>query len=319
MKHTELCHQGEGKPDFKFRVKQTFKSAIVRQISEAVMIRSKGEAVINSKGVYNRCSLPRLTLEKPDKELESQKEEQVMNEEEEDDWKELELEKRKAEGGVEGRRKRRRKEGENLADQGVTKQWGEYQAEKKPGMMKFLTSKEIIKPTQKKQTKLRLIPLPENSQKQTKMQPTPLPVNAQNEEERTKKRKGEYSYQEFKRDCKRLRPEFGNDEYEEFDPNPSKYAGLRQFPNKPIIFFSVFSKENAKKNHEIMFRKKYLRKPKLSSAKRVATSARGIKNYFEPIKTKIESNYSNPDQSGGEKVPASSLKGPEGDPSSVHL
>ena len=66
-----------------------------------------------------------------------------------------------------------------------------------------------------------------------------------------------------------------------------------------------------------MFRKKYFRKPKLSSAKRVATSAQGIKKYFEAIK--IESNCSNQDQSGGEKVPASSLKGPEGDASSVHL
>ena len=112
-----------------------------------------------------------------------------------------------------------------------------------------------------------------------------------------KKRKGEYTYQEFKRDCKRLRPEFGNEECEEFDYNPSQNACLRQVHQPQIIFFSVFSKENAKKNHEIMFRKKYFRKPKLSSAKRVATSAQGIKKYFEAIK--IESNCSNQDQSGG--------------------
>ena len=56
----------EADPDFKFRVKQTFKSAVVRQVSEAVMIKRKGKAVINSKGVYNRCTLPRLVLENPE-------------------------------------------------------------------------------------------------------------------------------------------------------------------------------------------------------------------------------------------------------------
>ena len=100
-----------------------------------------------------------------------------------------------------------------------------------------------------------------------------------------------------------------------------------QVQGKFLIFFSVFSKSIAKKNHEIIFRKKYLRKPKLSSAKtkRVATSAQGIKRFFEirqknePTNTKKESANCNQDQSGGEKVQASCLKGPEGDPSSVHL
>ena len=153
------------------------------------------------------------------------------------------------------------------------------------------------------------------------MQLKPLPVNQteteKEEEEIRIKRKGEYSYQEFKRDCKRLRPEFGQDEYEEFNPNPSQYAGLRQVPQKQIIFFSLFSKENAKKNHEIMFRKKYLRKPKFSSAKRVATSANGIKNYFEPaIRQKIIEPIKKKKLESGT---ISSLKGPEADSSSVHL
>ena len=151
------------------------------------------------------------------------------------------------------------------------------------------------------------------------MQLKPLPVNqTENEKEEEEiriKRKGEYSYQEFKRDCKRLRPEFGKDEYEEFNPNPS-HAGLRQVPQKQIIFFSLFNKENAKKNHEIMFRKKYLRKPKFSSAQRVATSAQGIKNYFEPARQKIIEPIKKKKLESGT---ISSLKGPEADSSSVHL
>ena len=117
-----------------------------------------------------------------------------------------------------------------------------------------------------------------------------------------------------------LRPEFGNDEYEEFDHDPSQSAGQRQVPQSQIIFFSVFNKENAKKNHEIMFRKKYLRKPKFSSAKRVATSAQGqgIMKYFEAKKIIGPTIKSKPIR-GGESEPATSLKGPEGDISSVRL
>ena len=122
----------------------------------------------------------------------------------------------------------------------MSKQWGEQEAVKTAGMVRFLASKAIIKPTQTKQTKLRL---------------TPLPVNKTKTE--NEKRKVEYTYQEFKRDCKRLRPEFGNDEDEEFNHNPPQHAGLRQVPHKQIIFFSVFSKENARKNHEIMFSRQY--------------------------------------------------------------
>ena len=65
LKHTETDHPGQDPPEFEFRVLATFHSALARQISEAVSIRRKGEgAVLNSKGVFNRCKLPRLTVEK---------------------------------------------------------------------------------------------------------------------------------------------------------------------------------------------------------------------------------------------------------------
>ena len=58
-----MAHPGQTEPNFDFRVKGRFKSALVRQVTEAVMIRRAGESVLNSKGVYNRCYLPRLVVE----------------------------------------------------------------------------------------------------------------------------------------------------------------------------------------------------------------------------------------------------------------
>ena len=45
------------------KVKSTFRSAIERQVSEAVAIareESSGTNLMNSKAEYNRCKLPRL-------------------------------------------------------------------------------------------------------------------------------------------------------------------------------------------------------------------------------------------------------------------
>ena len=63
-KHQELEHPEVIEPKYEFRIFQTFQSALVRQVTEAVMISRRGEdGVLNSKGVYNRCKLPRLTVE----------------------------------------------------------------------------------------------------------------------------------------------------------------------------------------------------------------------------------------------------------------
>ena len=61
-KHMEIDHGGVEKPDFSFKVVKTFRSSLVCQVSEAVRVESRGE-VLNSKGIYNRCSLPRLTVQ----------------------------------------------------------------------------------------------------------------------------------------------------------------------------------------------------------------------------------------------------------------
>ena len=64
-KHAVTEHGDEEKPKFQFNIIRTFQSALTRQISEAVRIRRRGEGVLNSKGVYNRCALPRLVIEQP--------------------------------------------------------------------------------------------------------------------------------------------------------------------------------------------------------------------------------------------------------------
>ena len=69
LKHLEVAHPGQETPHFEFRVKASFKSALVRQVTEAVLIRRAGEATLNSKGVFNRCSLPRLVVESGKKEI----------------------------------------------------------------------------------------------------------------------------------------------------------------------------------------------------------------------------------------------------------
>ena len=63
LKHQQAEHSGQSDANFKFRISASFQSALSRQITEAVMIRRLGEgSTLNSKGVYNRCSLPRLTV-----------------------------------------------------------------------------------------------------------------------------------------------------------------------------------------------------------------------------------------------------------------
>ena len=63
LKHQQADHSDQTDAKFQFRISATFQSALTRQITEAVMIRRQGEGcILNSKGVYNRCSLPRLTV-----------------------------------------------------------------------------------------------------------------------------------------------------------------------------------------------------------------------------------------------------------------
>ena len=74
-KHMENVHHGEKTPDFSFKVIRTFQSALMRQVSEAVRVEKRGK-VLNSKGIYNRCSLPRLTVQQNDRVVEPDRDEE---------------------------------------------------------------------------------------------------------------------------------------------------------------------------------------------------------------------------------------------------
>ena len=81
LKHYLQCHKYIKIEDLEvgMRVRGTFKSAIERQISEAVAIsleERKGTNLMNSKAEYNRCKLPRLntqSLEDQIEEVEAEK------------------------------------------------------------------------------------------------------------------------------------------------------------------------------------------------------------------------------------------------------
>ena len=70
IKHMEMEHKGE-QPCFTMKVVRHFKTALARQVSEAVRIRRRGGegAILNSRGEFNRCHIPRLKVdeeEEPD-------------------------------------------------------------------------------------------------------------------------------------------------------------------------------------------------------------------------------------------------------------
>ena len=84
-KHQTAEHGGT-KGNFAFRIQATYRSALKRQVAEAVVIRRQldreGEcSLLNSKGMYNRCSLPRLVVEQQgDRNKDQQERTQDVNE-----------------------------------------------------------------------------------------------------------------------------------------------------------------------------------------------------------------------------------------------
>ena len=66
IKHQVMEHGGkEQKPDFRMKVRKYFKTALARQVAEAVLIRRRGGegAILNSRGEFSRSHIPRLQIE----------------------------------------------------------------------------------------------------------------------------------------------------------------------------------------------------------------------------------------------------------------
>ena len=58
----EVVHRGTKEPKFHLRVVGFHRTALGRQIAEAVRIRRRGTSTLNSKMEYNRCAITRLSL-----------------------------------------------------------------------------------------------------------------------------------------------------------------------------------------------------------------------------------------------------------------
>ena len=87
-KHQMLHHGGNEQPAFTMKVVSQHKTALSRQIMEAVRIRRRGGegAILNSKGEFNRSHIPRLVLEEKEIVTEEQKKEQEKKSKELDEW-----------------------------------------------------------------------------------------------------------------------------------------------------------------------------------------------------------------------------------------
>ena len=78
--HEELEHGAYTKPDFVMRVVRSYKTALSRQVGEAIRIQKRGGegAILNSKAEFNRCQIPRLVVEEVDTEEQKKLEEQEV-------------------------------------------------------------------------------------------------------------------------------------------------------------------------------------------------------------------------------------------------
>ena len=75
-KHHQIDHQGEvSPPEFSMKVVKSHQSPLYRQIHEAIMILKHESATLNSKGEYNRCQLPRLSVMMGEREVVKKKKE----------------------------------------------------------------------------------------------------------------------------------------------------------------------------------------------------------------------------------------------------
>ena len=79
---------GEGEPEFLFKIVKHHRSALGRQVGEAIRLEKRGASSLNSKGEYNRCRIARLVLEQPevpeknaDEEQQSERREYTVGEE----------------------------------------------------------------------------------------------------------------------------------------------------------------------------------------------------------------------------------------------
>ena len=62
LEHLAASHSDQRVPSFRFRVVKKCKTALERQVREAVRIEMRGN-VLNKKGMFNRCKLTRMVID----------------------------------------------------------------------------------------------------------------------------------------------------------------------------------------------------------------------------------------------------------------
>ena len=66
-KHQSNSHSGEGDLNFSYKIVKFFKTSLERQIYEAVHLKTLSKTpnftIMNSKGEYTRCYIPRIIIE----------------------------------------------------------------------------------------------------------------------------------------------------------------------------------------------------------------------------------------------------------------
>ena len=116
VRHQKLVHPG-APPQFHFKVVSSHRTALNRQIREAVRIRRRGGSgsILNSKSEFNRCHIPRLVVEEEDEEKRKKRLEKEKLEKEETgrmlDTMEMTWEERKTSEREQALKKRRHTEG----------------------------------------------------------------------------------------------------------------------------------------------------------------------------------------------------------------
>ena len=137
VQHREESHKGEEMPDFKFRVVKTFKTALERQIAEAIRIEMRGN-ILNRRGEFNRCSLTRLGVDK------QWEDERWKTSWEEQEWKEQEVvsleESRKTMRGEDSERGNKSKRRKLM---GGAVEWGETMSETEAEKQAFLSTRYV--------------------------------------------------------------------------------------------------------------------------------------------------------------------------------
>ena len=62
LEHQAVAHREEQLPSFRFRVVKKCKTALERQVREAVRVEMRGN-ILNKKGMFNRCKLTRMVID----------------------------------------------------------------------------------------------------------------------------------------------------------------------------------------------------------------------------------------------------------------